>query len=324
MRKLILLALMFCAASIACNDDDDSDATGYVVSGANQRVKRISGEYSAWGKFQLEFSYGHDGRLQEGWRVNPETGDTTGRVTVTYDQGVHKMTFLDYLPGFDEKTIAELKQKYPDTYRDSLKRKRSEQTLCSVELDADGNMTKIVSRPRRDLGGNESGDVYNTTYVKVSNRKQIPELANGKLTVIRCFDNEYGMGGTNSSIENRILSKYEFTYDGNTLLSGGRYFPDTYSETSWRKVLDFGFESYSGVVVDVDSEVYKMRRSANRVVVAEPGVNYTYTLNDEGLAVSLEMSTGDHFTFEYERGSGNFYELYAMPLDRVLGSVWVK
>lgn len=323
MRKLILLSLMFCAAFVACSDDDDSDAPAYAGSGVNQRVKRISGEYSAWGKFQLEFSYENDGRLKEGWRVNPETGDTTGRVTVEYDLDVHTITFQDYLSGLDAETIARLKKMYPDTYQDTVLAKRNVQTLCSVEMDEEGNMTKNVSRPRRDVGGNGSGDAYVTDYMKVSKQKQIPESANGNLTVIRCFDDEYGTGG-NNNVATRTVSKYEFSYDGSVLLDGMRYFPDAYSETGWREVLRFDFESYSGVVVDVDSETYRMRRSKNRVVVAEPGVNYTYTLNDDGLAVSLEMSTGDRFTFEYESGQGNFYELYAMPLDRVLGKVWVR
>lgn len=37
MRKLILLSLMFCAAFVACSDDDDSDAPAYAGSGVNQR-----------------------------------------------------------------------------------------------------------------------------------------------------------------------------------------------------------------------------------------------------------------------------------------------
>lgn len=324
MRKLILLSLIFCGAFIACHDDDDSNVAEYAGASVSQRVKRISGEYSAWGKFQMEFSYEEDGRLKEGWRVNPETGDTTGKVIVEYDLNVRTITFQDYIPGLDDDGIARLKEMYPDTYRDTLIAVRRVQTLFSVKMDEDGNMTKTVSRPRRDVGGNGSGDTYVTTYVKVSKHKQIPESANGHLTVIRCFDNEYGTGGNNNSVVTQTLSKYEFAYDGNALLSGVRYFPDPYGETSWRKAFDFGFKCHSDVVVDVDSENYKMRRSTNRVVVAEPGVNYTYTLNDEGLAVSLEMSTGDRFTFEYEAGSGNFYELYAMPLDRVLGKVWVR
>lgn len=67
-----------------------------------------------------------------------------------------------------------------------------------------------------------------------------------------------------------------------------------------------------------------MRRSANTVVIAEPGVNTTYTLNDYGVAVKVENTDGETAIIEYEQGSGNFSELYATPLDKILGKVWVK
>ena len=67
-----------------------------------------------------------------------------------------------------------------------------------------------------------------------------------------------------------------------------------------------------------------MRRDSKQAVIALPGENITYTLNEEGLAIKMETTTGESATIEYETGSGNFSELYATPLDRALGKVWVK
>ena len=149
------------------------------------------------------------------------------------------------------------------------------------------------------------------------------ERSNGKPTVIRCYDDVYGVGAENSKFQ-RTLSKYEFTYEEGAPVSGIRYFPDTDSETSWRKVCEMSFNTYAGIVTGVESDVYRMRRSRNKVVVAEPGKNYIYTLNEEGLAVRLETSDGETAVYEYEQGNGNFYELFVTPLEQVFEKVWVR
>ena len=118
--------------------------------------------------------------------------------------------------------------------------------------------------------------------------------------------------------------KYEFAYDGNNIVSGVKWLPDSYSDSSWSKSLDISFQTFSGVTVSVDCDHYKMRRSGNKVVVAEPGRKITYTLNERGLAVKFETSDGETATIEYEEGNGNFSELYAMPLDEALGKVWIR
>lgn len=82
--------------------------------------------------------------------------------------------------------------------------------------------------------------------------------------------------------------------------------------------------NYAGILVGVDNEGYKMRRGSNKVVVAEPGKNTTYTLNSQGLAVKVETTDGETATIEYENGYGNFAELYATPVDRCLGKIWVQ
>lgn len=320
MRKLILLSLMFCVALAACQDDDATDPMGY-AGRSSKRVKRITGENSVWGKYRLEFHYRSNGTLKEGVRLNPETGDTTGVIKVSYDLNSFLLSIVDYVAGIDADSVAMLKKMYPDTWKDTLRAHRTEQTLCSVELK-EGKLTKKFSRPRRDPG---SGKGYNPKYVQVISNTQMPELADGKLVVVRCYDNVFGSGADNANnVSERTVSKYEFAYDGGVLVSGKRYFPDTDSETSWRKVNEMSFSSYSGIVTGVESDTYRMRRSTNLVVVAEPGKTLTYTLDEDGVAVSLETSDGETAAFEYEAGSGNFYELFAMPLERVLGKVWVR
>lgn len=318
MRKLMIISLMLCVALAACHEDHDTDAPGY-AGGSSKRIKRITGENSVWGKYCLEFNYEADGKLKGGWRMNAETGDTTGVVRVSYDADYYLLSFVDYVPGVDADSAAVLKEMYPDTWVDKLLAYRTEQVLCSVERRGD-RQTKSFSRPRRDVG---SGKEYDPTYVQISYSTQIADLSDGKPVVIRSLDYIYGSGGDNNITE-RTVSKYEFAYEGNELVSGSHYSPDVYSETGWKKKDEIGFTSYSGIMTGVESDRYKMRRSTNRVAVAEPGKTLIYTLDEEGLAVRLEASDGETATFEYEAGSGNFYELFALPLERVLGKVWVR
>ncbi|MEG2556743.1 MAG: hypothetical protein RSA53_11740, partial [Odoribacter sp.] len=256
MRKLILLSLMFCVALAACNDDEGTDSMSY-AGGSSKRVKRITGENSVWGKYRLEFNYEYDGILKDGWRMDAKTGDTTGVIKVDYDLNYYLLSIVDYVPGIDADSVAVLKKMYPDTWMDTLRAHRTEQTLCSVELK-EGRLTKKFSRPRRDP---DSGKGYNPKYVQVISNTQMPELADGKPVVIRCYDNVFGSGADNdNSVSERTVSKYEFAYQGGDLVNGERYFPNTDRETSWRKVSEISFSSYSGIVTGVESDTYKMRR----------------------------------------------------------------
>ena len=95
------------------------------------------------------------------------------------------------------------------------------------------------------------------------------------------------------------------------------WFLPSYSVTSWTKLDEISFSFYSGVLTGVDNATYKMRRSSKKVVIAEPGKNTTYTLNDEGLAIRIESTDGETATIEYEDGSGNFSLIQSFWLTRV-------
>ena len=317
MRKLILLSLLFCAVLVACNDDDVAEVTS--AGKSSKRVKQITGENHVWGKYRIDFSYDDNGNLKKAWRLEPETGDTVGMIDVSYDLNYYKLSIIDYVQGMDEETMARIKRMYPDTWQDSVREALTNQTLCSVEWK-DGKLVKKINRPRKNMG---SGEDYDPQYVQVTSHTYMAERSNGKPTVVRCYDDVYGAGEENSNFQ-RTLSKYEFAYEEGVPVNGVCYFPDTYSETSWRKVGEMSFNTYAGIVTGVESEDYWMRRGKNKVVVAEPGKNYTYTLDEEGLAVRLETSDGETAVYEYEQGSGNFYELFVTPLEQVFEKVWVR
>ena len=229
--RTILLLLIFCTTFIACQDDDNETIS--FEKGAKKRVKQITGENSVWGKYRLNFTYDKEGNFLKAWRLNAETGDTTGVITVDYDLNYHFLSIIDYVSQLDPARIPEYQQKYPNDWQDSVKSYHSEQLLCSVKLE-DRQVTKVLNRPRRYLG---SGKDYNATYVKVSQTKQMSEELNGQPTVVRCIDSKYGVGADNASVEERVVSKYEFVYTGGELSGGSQYCPETYSETTWRKIV---------------------------------------------------------------------------------------
>ena len=300
---------------------DEGDGIESDVSYKNEspvRVKRIVGENKIWGKYELEFHYRPDGLLEEVWRFSdlPYIGvrDTLGRFSIEYDVDYHAFSAIDYVLTIKEDSVAKLQSLYPETIVDTLKVRLRERVLYSSTLSK-GFYTEKKCRPPLDVWGE---------YINLSSQTQIVEKNQaGEPLVIRCYNDVFGLGGDNEKYE-RTVSKYEFIYTGNDMVEGIVYCPDTYSETSWTELWKLSFSHYSGVLTGVDSDRYKMRRSSNTVVVAEPGKNTTYTLNDYSLAVKMENTEGETATIEYEEGCGNFSDLYATPLDKVLGKVWVK
>lgn len=300
------------------NEEDGGKNSGIYKNESPVRVKRIIGENEVWGKYELEFHYRPDGLLEQVWRFGDlpyvAIRDTLGNFSVQYDIDYHEFKVMDYVLTIKEDSIRSLQNMYPETIADTLRSRFRKKELYTTKL-SEGFYTVKKCRPPKHVFGD---------YINLSSQTQIVENnQEGKPLVIRCYNDVYGMGGDNKEYE-RTVSKYEFTYSGNEMIEGTVYRPDSQSETSWTELWGLIFSHYSGILTGVDSDSYKMRRSRHTVVVAEPGKNTTYTLNDYGLAVKMENTDGETATVEYEEGSGNFSELYASPLDRLLGKAWVK
>lgn len=321
LKRIMMLSLLLVTTLIACNDDDNGSESSLYNSGSNSRVKRIIGENDHWGKYELQFSYRADGRLDHVWRFSDdERRDTLGRFAVEYDVNYYKFEIIDYVLNIDSDSVSILKELYPTSWEDTLCERRREQTLYSTEL-SEG---KLITNTYQERRGNSEGTLFNPVYMNISSQTLMVENnKNGRPLVIRCYEDIYGRGSENT-LYNRTVLKYEFEYNGDELISVTQYIPDSYSETSWTKYGEFSCSNYSGILTGVDSDEYKMRRDSKQAVVALPGENTTYTLNDEGLAIKMESTTGETAVIEYEAGSGNFSELYATPLDRALRKVWVK
>ena len=322
MKRIIYLLLMSCLILVACQDDDDQ---GNVDSGkVAMRIKRVVGENAIWGKYELIFHYRADGRLDNAWCLDRNKEhvipDTIGSFTVDYDVNYHDFRVNDHVLNIDDDSVRRLQQQYPDSYEDTLRYRRIPRARYTT-LWEDGHFKIQKNRPRMTTG---SGNFFNNNYINVSSQTHIPEYnANGQLLVSRCFNDVYMNGAANSEYT-RTVTKYEFVYNGKEIVSGALYKPDSFNDASWSKLEDFAMSNYAGILVGVDNEGYKMRRGSNKVVVAEPGKNTTYTLNSQGLAVKVETTDGETATIEYENGYGNFAELYATPVDRCLGKIWVQ
>lgn len=305
----------------ACQNDDQGGKNSGKIA---VRIKRVVGENAFWGKYELLFDYRADGRLNNAWRLDRNKEhvipDTVGSFTVEYDLNYHHFEINDYVLNIDADSLGKLQRLYPDTYEDSLRIRRVGRVRYSTLLE-EGHFKIQKNRPRRVTG---SGNHFNTNYINVSSQTQIPEYnAHDQLLVVRCYNDVFLNGADNSEYE-RTVTKYEFYYDGDEAVSGALYRPDSFNKDSWSKLGDFTLSRYSGILTGVDSDEYKMRRSSNRVVVAEPGRNVTYILNEQNLAVKMETTDGETAIIEYENGNGNFAELYATPVDRFLGKIWIQ
>ena len=303
----------------SCNDDEVGATEGSSVTNNNPfRVKRITGETQAWGTYELQFHYRPDGLLERVWRFSnlpyTETRDTMGTFEIEYDVDEHSFKVVDYVVTIQQDSAETLKLLYPETYADTIKGMLLKRTLYTTSLK-EGIYSKITCRPPINVWGE---------YINLTGQTQMVENdASGTPLIIRCYEDAYETGGDNGKY-NRMVYKYELTYAGSDLVEATVFTPDSYSATSWTGVWKIAFSHYSGALIGVESDSYKMRRSGNTVVVAEPGVNTTYTLNEYGLAVKIENTDGEIANIDYEAGSGNFSDLYALPLDKILGKVWIK
>lgn len=306
MRIWILGILIGLLSFYSCNDDENNsgvEGNGIYTNGSPMRVKRIVGENQNWGQYELQFHYRPDGLLEQVWRFGnipyTETRDTMGGFSVEYDVDYHFFQVIDYVLNIKEDSINVLKALYPEHIADTIKSRLWNRVLFTSIL-SEGSYAVTKARPPKDVYGD---------YINVSAQTLMVEnREDGKPLVIRCYDDVPGIGGDNSEYE-RTVHKYEFSYAGDELVEATVYTPDSYSETSWRRLWKLAFCHYSGVLTGVESDSYKMRRSGNTVVVAEPGINTTYTLNDYGLAVKVENTDGETATIEYENGSGNLSDL---------------
>lgn len=320
--KIIFLSFMFVAILAACDDDDDN--TNIIDKGVNSRVKRIVGENESWGKYELEFNYHPDGRLDRVWRLDGDEGvsvpDTLGYFVAKYDIDYQSFEVYDLVVNIAADSIAKLKELYPGTYEDTLRHRRAGRLLYKTVLE-DNHFKANKYRPRRN---NKPGTSLNSSYMNVSAETQIAEInSKGDVVVVRCNSDKYKTGGYNDKYT-RTVYKYEFSYEDDVMTSVVWSKPDTYNDSSWGKIDEFVCSHYSTFLTSIDSEKYKMRRSANKIVIAEPGKNTTYILNDKNLAVEMTTSDGETAKIEYEDGRGNFSTLYATPLDRALGKVWLR
>lgn len=316
--KIWVLGLLIALLSLSCNNDDEEDNNAIYQNESPVRVKRIVGENKVWGKYELEFLYRPDGLLKQVWRFGDlpytDVRDTLGYFSVEYDVDYYKFDIVDYVLTIKKDSVDKLQNLYSEAIADTLKNRLRKKTLFSSSL-SEGFYTVKRCRPPQDVWGD---------YINISSQTQMVENDKaGKTLVVRCYNDVFGLGGDNGKYE-RTVNKYEFSYTGNEMTEGIVYYPDTYSETSWTESWKLNFTHYSGVLTGVDSDKYKMRRGGYKVVLAEPGKNTTYTLNEYGLAIEMENTDGEVATIEYENGSGNFSELYATPLDKILGKVWVK
>lgn len=321
LKRIMVLPLLFMIVLAACNDNEGYGSESLYNSGSNSRVKRIIGENSHWGKYELQFAYRTDGRLDYVWRLSDdERRDTLGRFAIEYDVNYYKFEVIDYVLNIDTDSIGVLKELYPNSWEDTLCKRRTEQILYSTEL-SEG---KLITNTYQERRGNSEGILFSPSYMNVSSQTlMIENNENGQPLVIRSYEDMYGRGADNTIYERTVL-KYEFQYNEDGLISIIQFIPDSYNETSWTKCGEFSCSNYSGILTGIDSDSYKMRRDSKQAVIALPGENITYTLNNEGLAIKMETTTGETAVIEYESGSGNFSELYATPLDRALGKIWVK
>lgn len=319
MNKYIIVLLA--AAGIcfgSCSDNKGEDESG---SRNSFRVTRVSGDNAQWGPFELLFYYSGE-RLDSVYRRNTETRDTLGRFTVKYENTSNTLSIVDYVLNIDADSVARLQKAYPQSYTDSLRRRRVSRTLyTNTVYPSDNYSLSSLYRPREDVG---TGEDFNNSYVHVSYVRTLWEYDNaGRMKVLRRFVDTYVQDELNTDYD-RAVDKYEFTYSGNGPSEAVYYVQDSYVEESWREMMRCAY-TYSGSRLSrIEGNGYSWDLSGTALTITDSEGATQCTVDANGNITSATLPDGSTLAIEYEAGHSNLTQLLYPPDITLLGKNLLK
>lgn len=328
MRKIILCSAIITMITcfVACDKNDDGGADKNSVKTNGYRVKHIEGNNKIWGDYQLLFYYS-DNKLDSVYRCDLNTNiakrDTTGSFAMFVDKyGGRSFTIHDRVLAIDADSVARLKAAYPDTYQDTLRKRRTTTTLYTNDFDALAKKEVIKKyKPREEFG---LGKNFRPGYLNLTAKTNVLEYDKaGNPIIVRQFCDTYVQEEKNNTYE-RELYKYELDYSGDMIVGVRYYIQNSHDNLSWSIVDHYTLNYQDGVLMSVDGDSYSLKRTGNTIVVKENGETTTYTLDSNGNAIRADYSDGSYVKVEYEKASGNFSNLVYSYIDRVLGKDVIK
>lgn len=322
MKKIIIILLaVFTAGLVSCKKDGKE---GDTVKNS-YRVKRIAGNNAQWGSFELLFYYSGE-KLDSVWRrdMSQQEGrrDTLGRFSVSYDNTSTSLSIVDYVLNIDADSLAKLREAYPQSYSDSLRRRRVGRNLFSRSyIHKDSYMTSSLYAPREDVG---TGDEFNNRYKSVYTKRNLFEYdGEGRLVIHRRFVDAYAQDQQNTDYE-RSVDKFEYAYSGDRPIAASYYVQDSYNPESWRHIYECRY-AYSGdQLTSIEAEGYSWVRSGSSLTITDAQGVTRCTLDGNGNITAITYPDGSQISVEYEAGHGNVSQLLYPPDYELMGKALIK
>lgn len=339
MKKLVYLIAVICFVFVSCKKNDDNTQTNQSVN--KYRVKRLYGTTKVLGDVQYLFYYNTKNKLDSVWicDMNEDIAkrDTCGRISsyvtkLSDGNSTLKKDFIayleyNYLLKIDDDSVQRIKQMYPNTYADTLKKRRASVLIGQTYTE---NTTIIKNDkinffvPRVDQG---KGDNFKYSYLKSQFINSRYEYDNkGNVVVTRQMVDDYVLDDKNTDYVTTTY-KTEYQYSNNKVVSARHYknrFETDDDKSSWEEITNYTYSYNGDMLIGVTGKDFTLSRSGNRVTVTENGASTIYELNNEDYPIKITYPDGTYFNVEYENGAGNYGVISSSIYRKMLGIPYIK
>lgn len=335
-KFLIILVVFVSCYAVSCNKTTDSigkeDTTPQLNS---HRVKRIVTKGIGEEDYQILFNYDKTGMLTYAFRcgmkeevIQPDPiddtiilkpyikRDTLGYLSKGKNTAGNLFTISDYVINIDKDSVARLKAQYPESYLDTLKKRRTMRTRFQYTAAIKNDIEESFF-PRTDFG---VGMEFNNQYLKESKNVYLYEYdRENRLVVARYVNYKYNPNIKLNDKFDKITYKTEFSYSDKQLVTADLYKLAIDGVESWEKYDSYHYSYSNGELTNISGTNYNLTRSVDNITIVNNGITEIYTFNDDGYITKIEYSDGKLIEIEYEEGNGNFGNLYMTTYSKMLG-----
>ncbi|MGL5682095.1 MAG: hypothetical protein ACRDDZ_03445 [Marinifilaceae bacterium] len=295
------------------------------------RVKKITGKNDIWGEYTIEFTYNSQGRITKSYRtaINSETEklDTLGYALIDKKDNGLAFFMADYIINIDADSIAKLKQEFPESYADTLKKRRTLRTVYQngIQVNTENQITEEITnifKCREDFG---SGTQFNNSYLNKSrNTYKYEYNATGQVTTTRYYEDVYNLESDKNDKYTRRVCKAAFTYNNNEVVKIDMFHLDAESSEHWILNDTWHYVYTNNSLIEVQGNNFNYKRIGNNINIQRNNLLVTYTLNDYNLPIRVEANNDEYMDIEYEAGHGEFSIYASTWFDELIGIPTIK
>lgn len=308
--KYLICIFVILAGLWACDDDDNNDNLPGQRQPHAMRVKKITGYNEHWKDYTLEISYVNN-KVVDIKRFS-KTGRQVGGLSIRRQSGKVYYELMDYVPAIDADSVLRLDQALQAihgagnyTLEDSVPLTSARLMLLTTQSNEGivSSQQFTYYRPTTDFG---TGADFRPSYNVERRETFVIEYGSGN-QIQTCRVLEDWMDPDNYQNYTRTGYKLEYEFGGEQVRSCALYEAGQF-ENNWNRLRELTYNYSGNELVAIAGEGYSLQRNnaGGKLTIVENGVTTSYTLNEWGLPVKAEESTGAVMNIEYESGDGDF------------------